>query len=738
MKKLFIISGKVGCIIIFILYTLKAFGQQACIPITYYQNICSNGQPCYYIDDPVTVTSTCYQFINVEVVGPNGSLSFEGTVNSPIDVWFLPGTYITVSGGGIINGLHATFKPMSYNPPATWGGIRICEGSHLFSDCKFFHSKKDPTYSPTCDIQNSGGALGVTDCYLNLINCEFHFCEAYNSGGAVALTSNSIANIENCGFFSNITSGTHANLDRGGGALAILKGSSATVSNSYFYDNYSEEYGGAVFVRSCKNNPASNQSSALIESNSEFHLNTSQKDGGAIALKHSQINISETSFSKNSSIEGMGGALYSHRNFGQIFIGLSYFEENTSLQNGGAVAIDGSYWDNFIDNDNQIFIKTSGYDGNYTTANNSSGGAIYIGDYLSNHSNPTSGPYLFLKGLVIEDNHIEYNQSSKGGALSINNIENTTHEQSILLIQNNRFKENYSSQFGGAIFIHNIGYEPGEECPEVMFFLNKVENNRSNEHGGGMYLSSAGGFKGINNLIVDNFSNEGFGGGVYAVDSEHLELGSNTIANNEVILDEGGGAYFRNSSYQIFNSIFWSNVPNSITDETGSDYWDYCYYSNIEGIAHQGIGNLDDIPEFVDPTHGDYSLQCDVSPCVDAGDNTYFYTDFDLNTNPRIIDGVIDIGAYECQSFLPRKLKPEIGCDVNVFPNPCNEWVNIVSDDDILLIKVFSLQGTLLHTEFPNAKSRIVCMKELSEGIYLFEIQTISGMYDRKKVVKTL
>lgn len=59
-----------------------------------------------------------------------------------------------------------------------------------------------------------------------------------------------------------------------------------------------------------------------------------------------------------------------------------------------------------------------------------------------------------------------------------------------------------------------------------------------------------------------------------------------------------------------------------------------------------GVNNLN--PQFVNDTT-DFHLQPG-SPAIDAGSSMFNTTDFDLDANPRVVNGVVDIGAYESQT----------------------------------------------------------------------------------------
>jgi len=76
-------------------------------------------------------------------------------------------------------------------------------------------------------------------------------------------------------------------------------------------------------------------------------------------------------------------------------------------------------------------------------------------------------------------------------------------------------------------------------------------------------------------------------------------------------------------------------------------------YSNVGRV--DGVGNIDQDPQWVDPENGDYRLKSS-SPCIDAGTKVEVFVD--LDGNPRPVDVVgrghegntsYDMGAYEFQ-----------------------------------------------------------------------------------------
>ena len=101
---------------------------------------------------------------------------------------------------------------------------------------------------------------------------------------------------------------------------------------------------------------------------------------------------------------------------------------------------------------------------------------------------------------------------------------------------------------------------------------------------------------------------------------------------------------------------FYSIIPATIENsDVGSvPVINYSLVQELSGITHTGGNSLDLNPRFTAPvtpslapsTAGDYTLSI-FSPAIDAGDNAANSTVKDLAGDPRIVNSIIDLGAYE-------------------------------------------------------------------------------------------
>ena len=156
-----------------------------------------------------------------------------------------------------------------------------------------------------------------------------------------------------------------------------------------------------------------------------------------------------------------------------------------------------------------------------------------------------------------------------------------------------------------------------------------IRNAAAFQGGGSLYST-------LNNCALrDNSS--AYGGGAFS-----STLNSCTLAGNSAS-QAGGGAYGCNMKNCI---AFYNAAP------TGKEYalaYGATINSTCTSPLPSGVNNITNEPAFVDFNTGNLHLQAG-SPCINAGNNAYVTTTKDLDGNPRISGGTVDIGAYEFQS----------------------------------------------------------------------------------------
>jgi hypothetical protein len=174
-----------------------------------------------------------------------------------------------------------------------------------------------------------------------------------------------------------------------------------------------------------------------------------------------------------------------------------------------------------------------------------------------------------------------------------------------------------------------------------------VSNNTGNSAGGGVCCGV------INNSLISSNRTFNSGGGAY---SNTL---NNCVLKNNVASVSGGGAY----NSVLVNCTVVSNTASSGGGVTGGAVTNSIVYDNNGGnifntknVAYSctipvigDTGDFSNAPLFIAETHGDFHLQS-VSPCINAGNNSCVTSSTDLDGNPRIVGGTVDIGAYEFQS----------------------------------------------------------------------------------------
>jgi hypothetical protein len=164
-------------------------------------------------------------------------------------------------------------------------------------------------------------------------------------------------------------------------------------------------------------------------------------------------------------------------------------------------------------------------------------------------------------------------------------------------------------------------------------------NRTSSDNGGGAYLY--GGGLAQSSLFVQNTAASSGGGALLDTGGtlENCTVVSNTCPNS------GGGVYVWQSGTNLNTIIQYNTATGTTSNYTAGATGVFKYCCTTPLVT--GAGNITAAPLFVGG--GDYRLQVG-SPCINTGTNAYAQGATDLDGNPRIIGGVVDMGAYESTS----------------------------------------------------------------------------------------
>ena len=430
-----------------------------------------------------------------------------------------------------------------------------------------------------------------------------------------------------------------------------------------------------------------------------FEHNASFRHGGAVYVEGggsgSVAPIFENCrFNANRAIQGHGGAIY--RNGGSWVdqkedIKSCIFEENLAYLQGGAIYFaDSPRTDTF--DITQTLFKHNGIDDPFYWSGLISGSAVFVTPSRLNNTSKLSirqskainnikisislssdatfaaAPQFFESGNMIFYLDSVYSERNKGtfygeafGSV-IFTIKNSTFFNDTLQSYFNTYDHNDTSEILNTGFLHcdggiitnsntlhieNVVYA---HCKNASFGMNNIQDdakiiaNNIVAYDNFSYL-----FSGTKAGLVLSPSTNSFTGSYKGT----VKLSNSSIYKDPIFTSQADFIYYRNNAFLF--------AGNNSTPEFGNYYtssevliFDHNIinlpdtFNTLNWINTNNLWNTD--PQFVQPDSGDFRLQ-PCSAAIDAGDNAAVLSATDLAGHDRILNGKVDMGAYETPAF---------------------------------------------------------------------------------------
>ena len=501
------------------------------------------------------------------------------------------GAVINLGGDFIASNVHF-YQNVTYTNdfaiPLKGGAIYNQAGRVWVIDNTYFEFNQ--ASSPGFGAPSYGGAIYSYDGHLQVTSTVFHNNYAEQSGGAIYVEKNPIG--ENNGIVTIQDSDFTENHSLGdGGAISLIyESEGAIIVTSNFDQNWSTNYGGAIYSMG-----------SVVDTNyNQFRQNEADFGGAVYTKRVGEVPLSvfRTSNSSyiNNTVTDIGGGIFSENS--NLEISDSYFEANWAdscgaIRNGGSPALDvrAGGLETALRIPSTSKIKDTQINFNHAVGLDGGGICHVMGDLIvqdsiiSGNTAPEAGG-----GMLIQD-HAELinnifliNSAANGGGVYIGHplsmgstdwleYVDVDYLDFYTAIKGSDFSSNSSNRGGGGVFAHSSGTT----------LLDKItfRNNTAAGAGGGVLR-----FDGKMFIKNSTFSaNSAYkGGGIRALDQpgskldiRHATFAFNTAtetSNGGVIgnRDWGGGALNAGHNTTVENSLFYQNPPMDCQITNGSNY----------------------------------------------------------------------------------------------------------------------------------------------------------------------
>lgn len=262
------------------------------------------------------------------------------------------------------------------------------------------------------------------------------------------------------------------------------------------------------------------------------------------------------------------------------------------------------------------------------------GGAISnTGTLTLNHTNFTDNTVTSAGGAIYNTGSLTINGGSFSGNQVVNGRGGAIYNTGALTINGAVMSGNQSSDRGGAIYSSSVN-------GDALTITGSSFSNNQGSIGGALTIADA--LTMTNSIIVNNTAT--LGGGIFI--TAPATFTNTTISGNSATTSTGG-LYFEGGageSIALQNTLIANNTGGTDCNRfSGTINASHSLVETGFGcINGTSVNNLSADPQL----NPDFTLQS-TSPAINTGDNSLILAATDIAGNPRIQQGVVDMGAYE-------------------------------------------------------------------------------------------
>jgi CSLREA domain-containing protein len=425
---------------------------------------------------------------------------------------------------------------------------------------------------------------------------------------------------------------------RGGG---VFVEGDLTLQKSTFMGNHAKDAGGAIYVGG----------GSLSDENSSYTVNNAETDGGAISAQGAVVHLAKSSFTKNNFALGSGGAVAALNSSG-ILENCTFSDSSAKTGNGGSI-----FWQG-----GDLVIMGGTITTQANAAKRNGGGVYFETDGAANLDRLLVSGVLFVSS-----------SGSVGMPTAIGNGGSIWAAGDVSIVDS-IFRRQQAGGDGGAVFIASSS----PQHPSIAVIENSMFSDNRASRGGALAWDDLTTMVVVNSAIYGNTARGDFergvraeGGGLFGAGP--LVLAHSTVVRNSVgpnNLGGPGGGGIRAKLVRLTNSVVAMNIgaePDLSLIGGGHASAEYSLIGlNLgSGLNEAPVGQPDLNGNLIggasngviDPKVGDTGVPSSGSPLINAGNPTVRggtggLSEFDVRRAPfaRVVDGRIDIGAYESQS----------------------------------------------------------------------------------------